>query len=76
MAVCSTLANLLITRQNFSFTPGGEPIDLTSGLLWVLSQYKDGGSIERNCIVANRVIGNFLTVLFNLVIKLDCQVRM
>lgn len=42
----------------------------------VLSQYKDGGGNGGNLIVANRVIGNFLTVLFNLGIKLDCKVRL
>lgn len=77
MAGVGRTANLLITRQNFSFTPGEEPIDLTSGPLWVSADFfkvlSHGGSNEG---VANRVIGNFLTVLFNLGIKLDCKVRL
>jgi hypothetical protein len=83
MAVRPTPANLLITRQSFFFTPGEEPMDLTLGTLWlsadffkVLSQYKDRRSNGGNLIVANRVIGNFLTPCFNLGIKLNCTVRL
>lgn len=76
MAFRPTPANLLITRQNFSFTPWEEPIDLTSGLLWVSTDFfKVLSHAGSNKGLANRVISNFLTVLFNLRIKLDCKVR-